>query len=259
MDVHQIVYHNYVTNMKYLCLVLYLLISFKECTIDINIRQLQYLADHMSAEECRRLFASLYFDSDDIPIELDDAQEEISRNIPCIKLLVKWNSGVESWEGQGETHAFLKHRLTQLGYYDLADWLGKSVFQQLGKQVNMSLQVEPHLKAKPLTTPKAFKTSETKVDDKHWTKFDSIISVALFGMVFITLAAFCRMLKLSFRRVNVRRSCPKHGEELVDLLSAGSVESDQETVYELDVENRKRSRIIYEDQPRKAGSDGPVK
>ena len=245
--------------MKYLCLILYLQISVKECTIDINLKELQYLADHLTGEECRRLFASLYFDSYDLPVDLSDAEDEIPRNIPCIRLLVKWNKGIESWEGRGDTHDIVKRRLNQLGYCDLADWFDRTVYHQLGKQLNKSLEVEPSFEAKPLTTPKVFKDSEKKFDGKHWSKLDSVLSVALFGLVFVTLAAFGRMLKLSFKRTKVRRSSPKHADELVDLISAGSMESDQEIVYELDVENRKRSRISFEDDLIKLGSDGSVK
>ena len=178
----------------------------------------------MTGEECRRLFAALYFESYDLPTDLDDAEDKISRRIPCQRLLVEWKSGTKELEGRGDTHDIVKRRLTQLGYYDLADWLDKTLFDQLGKQLNKSLEFDSSLEAKLETAPKVFEDGEMKFDGKHWSKLDSVLNVALFGLVFVTLAAFGFMLKLSFRRSKVRRSSHRHADELVDLISADTEE-----------------------------------
>lgn len=39
----------------------------------MNLSELQYLADHLSPEECRRLFASIHFKSYEEPNALDQA------------------------------------------------------------------------------------------------------------------------------------------------------------------------------------------
>lgn len=52
-------------------------------------------------------------------------------------MLLHWNSA--EGEGRGETHEAVEHRLRQMGRYDLADWLGKTVFHQLGKDLERSV------------------------------------------------------------------------------------------------------------------------
>jgi len=39
-------------------------------------------------------------------------------------------------EGRGDTHVAIIHRLRQLNHNDLADWLGKTAFRQLGKDMD---------------------------------------------------------------------------------------------------------------------------
>lgn len=51
-------------------LVLKLLITLSQvvlATIDLNRAELQYLADHLLPEECRRLVAAAHFKSDSLP------------------------------------------------------------------------------------------------------------------------------------------------------------------------------------------------
>lgn len=49
-------------------------------------------------------------------------------------MLLHYNSAVG--EGKGATHVELEHRLIQIGREDLAEWLGKTVFHQLSKDLN---------------------------------------------------------------------------------------------------------------------------
>lgn len=42
-------------------------------TIDLNAAQLQYLADHLTPEECRTLIAAAHFESYEKPKVLDQA------------------------------------------------------------------------------------------------------------------------------------------------------------------------------------------
>ncbi|KAF7286821.1 hypothetical protein GWI33_003878 [Rhynchophorus ferrugineus] len=98
-------------------------------TIDLNAVELQYLADHLTPEECRRLVAAAHFHSFDPPNALDQAERKIPKDIQCIEHLHHWNS--QNGEGKGETHELLEHRLRQMGKIKLANWLGKTVFHQL--------------------------------------------------------------------------------------------------------------------------------
>ena len=58
--------------------------------------------------------------------------------IPCLRQLLHWNSS--PGEGRGKTHEDLEHRLRQLNRNDLAEWLGKTVFKQLGKDLERTLE-----------------------------------------------------------------------------------------------------------------------
>ncbi|RZC41116.1 L-xylulose reductase, partial [Asbolus verrucosus] len=106
-------------------------------TIDLNFAELEYLADHLLPEECRRLVAAAHFKSYMEPNFLDQAERAIPKDEPCLQLLLHWNSA--EGEGRGETHEALEHRLRQMGKYELADWLGKTVFHQLGEDLENSL------------------------------------------------------------------------------------------------------------------------
>ncbi|XP_022815614.1 uncharacterized protein LOC111348910 [Spodoptera litura] len=247
--------------MKYLCLILFLQISFKECTIDINIQELVYIADHLTAVECRRLFASLHFASYNLPVSLPDAETKVPKEVPCIKLLIKWNSGNETFEGKGKSHALVEHRLRQLGKKELADWLGKLVFHKLAKNINKSLEDESYFAVKkPGINQTIFEDKDSRFAGQRWTTIDSILSVTLCGMLFITVSAFYRMLKLTFRRARAKRNTHKEQEELVDLMSAVSIDSDQETVYEYDVENGKSNHVSFDlDVDKIPSEDDPEK
>ena len=45
--------------------------------------------------------------------------------------LLHWNST----NGKGKTHNEIEHRLRQLGHIKLANWLGKTVFKEIGNDV----------------------------------------------------------------------------------------------------------------------------
>ena len=63
--------------------------------------------------------------------------DKVSEEVPCLRQLVYWNSS--PGEGRGETHQHIEHRLRQIGRGDLADWLGKTTFRQLGKDLLKSI------------------------------------------------------------------------------------------------------------------------
>lgn len=231
-------------------------ISFKECTVDINIQELVYIADHLTAVECRRLFASLHFASYNLPVTLSDAEKKVPTDVPCVKLLIKWNSGNETYEGKGKTHAVVEHRLRQLGKNELADWLGKLVFHKLAKHINKSLEDESYFEVlKTGINHTIFEDKDSRFAGQRWTTIDSILSVTLCSMLCITVSAFYRMLKLTFRRAKAKRNTCKEQEELVDLMSAVSIDSDQETVYEYDVENGKSNHVSFDTDIEKIPSE----
>lgn len=49
------------------------LIRAASATVDVNLSELEYLADHLHSEECRRLVAALHFKGYEKPNALDQA------------------------------------------------------------------------------------------------------------------------------------------------------------------------------------------
>ncbi|XP_014477562.1 PREDICTED: uncharacterized protein LOC106745988 [Dinoponera quadriceps] len=113
---------------------IYLAIKHVDGTIDVNLSELEYLAARLDTFECRRLIAALHYASYDLPQNLAAAERKVDAEIPCLRHLLHWNE--HPAEGRGKTHAALAHRLRQLHRDDLADWLGKTAFKQLGKDLN---------------------------------------------------------------------------------------------------------------------------
>ncbi|XP_017780795.1 PREDICTED: uncharacterized protein LOC108565718 [Nicrophorus vespilloides] len=99
-------------------------------TVDINLAQFQYLADHLTSIECRKLVASLHFDSFELPGALDKAERSVSKDVRCLESLLHWNS--EAGGGRSETHELVARRLRQLDRDDLGEWLTKTSYEAIG-------------------------------------------------------------------------------------------------------------------------------
>ncbi|XP_016841341.1 uncharacterized protein LOC103317854 [Nasonia vitripennis] len=102
-------------------------------TIDVNLAELEYLSARLDPHECRRLVAALHYDSYELPESLAGAEHEVSDDIPCLRHLLHWNG--TPGEGRGKTHELIERRLRQLGHQKLADWLGRTTFRELGKDL----------------------------------------------------------------------------------------------------------------------------
>lgn len=67
----------------------------------------------------------------------------MDEEISCLRQLLHWNE--HPAEGRGKTHAAIVHRLRQLRRDDLADWLGKTAFKQLGQDLNNVIVSSPEM------------------------------------------------------------------------------------------------------------------
>ncbi|XP_025836455.1 uncharacterized protein LOC112906479 [Agrilus planipennis] len=181
-------------------IVVTVLFNFCNSTIDLNLPELQYLADHLHKEECKRLVAALHFKSYDKPCLLDLAENKVPSDPTCLELLLHWNS--TPGEGKGETHEILLHRLRQIGRDDLADWLGKTVFHQLGndleREINEALddfqnvtEKTHRYEAKPTFAPPV-----GDVDPTEWLPFDTICWVLICGIIITILITTLKVICL---------------------------------------------------------------
>ncbi|KAJ3655503.1 hypothetical protein Zmor_014631 [Zophobas morio] len=182
-------------------------------TIDLNFAELEYLASHLLPEECRRLVAAAHFKAYMMPNAVGQAAQAIPKDVPCIQLLLHWNSA--DGEGRGETHEVLEHRLRQMGKYELADWLGRTVFHQLGEDLQKSLHAglgelanETTTTPRNISVPTLSPTIEYE-DPREWLPFDTICLAVLGGLVvltisvcvYVTCVSCCRRLKKPKKRV----------------------------------------------------------
>ncbi|XP_033332159.2 uncharacterized protein LOC117223772 [Megalopta genalis] len=137
-------------------------------TIDVNANELEYLAARLNPFECRRLIAALHYTTYELPNNLAEAERNVDDDIPCIRHLIHWNSSPS--EGKGKTHEALTHRLRQINRDDLADWLGKSTFTQLGKDLSRVVEKSFDELAKEESEPSSPITLAPKshVDEDPW-------------------------------------------------------------------------------------------
>lgn len=165
---------------------------FVSCTIDMNIPVFEYIAEHLSPEECRQLVASLHFESYELPESLSNIQRKLPEDVSCINLLLKWNSGTEKWEGMGKTHIDVAHRLRQIGRYDLAEWLGNTVFSQLIDDIENSLFSDSYFDTENKIKPLIY--ADKKPHYKNGCAiFDFVLWVVLLGLVSTLIVSICRI------------------------------------------------------------------
>lgn len=185
-------------------------------TIDINISQLEYLAARLDPFECRRLIAALHYTSYELPMNLAAAERTVDEDIPCLRQLVHWNQS--PGEGLGQTHEALIHRLRQLNRNDLAEWLGKSTFKQLGKDMERIMERpfdELGLQETEIPVKLTVAPIESFEDNDFSTQIDVVlmaITLGLIGTVLILIGYIIfriinmRLRKAKYRKVKERTS-----------------------------------------------------
>ncbi|GJQ73532.1 hypothetical protein Trydic_g13884 [Trypoxylus dichotomus] len=168
-------------------------------TIDVNLPEYQYIANHLEPQECRKLVAALHFHSYDLPPSVNEAENLLDKDVPCIRLLLHWNSS--PGEGRGETHEALTHRLRQLGREDLADWLGRTVFHELGKDIERSLNnpFNEFLTEKPNKSyygPHYVEEVSASSTATEWIPFDTICYTAVVILLILIVCLFAKLLMI---------------------------------------------------------------
>ena len=113
-----------------------------KCTTDINIHQLQMVADHLGKTECRKLAETLH--QKGIFLEKQPTGEN-EPDKPCIFLLLRW----ERTEGKGKTFNDLALRLNQIGRKDLADKLSKVIYKEETDELKRTFLDQPFKKNIP--------------------------------------------------------------------------------------------------------------
>ena len=104
-------------------------ISVSQAAHDVDEKELEYIAHHLSVHECRQLIESLHADQM-ILDELPDGSHTPA-NETCIEMLNKWDLN----EGKKESFVRLVERLRELGKNDLAAKVSRAVFKVINNQL----------------------------------------------------------------------------------------------------------------------------
>ncbi|XP_076763853.1 uncharacterized protein LOC143431182 [Xylocopa sonorina] len=175
------------------CLTLVVILSRYEVlgTIDVNFNELEYLAARLNPFECRRLIAALHYTSYELPKSLAGAERNVDDDIPCIRHLLHWNSSPD--EGKGNTHEVLTHRLRQINRNDLADWLGKSAFRQLGKDLDRAMvKAFDELGKEETELPHPITLEPARYDEEDpWLQVDVVLMATLLGLIGTLFTLIC--------------------------------------------------------------------
>ncbi|XP_046141617.1 uncharacterized protein LOC114871017 [Osmia bicornis bicornis] len=162
-------------------------------TMDVNLDELKYLAARLNPFECRRLIAALHYTTYELPNTLAAAERNVDDEIPCIRHLLHWNSSPA--EGKGKTHEAIAHRLRQINRSDLADWLSKSAFMQLGKDLGRAVVKAFDELSKEETEPSHPVTLEPiktyREEEDPWVQIDTVLMAILLGLLGTLLTLIC--------------------------------------------------------------------
>lgn len=96
-------------------------LPFGEATYDMNLKEMQFVADHLTKKECRKLIEILSLDTFFVHGQPSGAGVP---DVSCLRLLLQWDRE----GGKGQSIVELVIRLKQMGKTDLANELSTRVF-----------------------------------------------------------------------------------------------------------------------------------
>ncbi|KAL8584733.1 hypothetical protein ACOMHN_035653 [Nucella lapillus] len=103
--------------------------ALSQQTVDLNLRQLQYVADHLTVKECRRLITALY----QMSFQLKESEmAPVKGRKPCLLRLTDWNKR----GGEESTVEDLTVRLHQIGRTDVARDIAQAVYGETAREIH---------------------------------------------------------------------------------------------------------------------------
>lgn len=147
------------------------------CTVDLNIHEIQYIADHLQEDKCRQLAEILHSESYTLT-KLGDGAEE--PKLTCIELLVLW----DQTEGKNKTFHHLTHRLRQIGEAGLANKISKTVYHEESLAIKRAYLDDPFKKIIHKNSPLLDNGARQKhVASKYEEEDDPLDSVKLASII----------------------------------------------------------------------------
>nr|XP_024218700.1 uncharacterized protein LOC112211381 [Halyomorpha halys] len=185
-----------------------------DCTVDVNLAELEYIANQLTPMECENLDKYLHSSTYEVTSQTNFFS---FGERTCLEILIHWNSSPN--EGLGETHSILSHRLKQIGRKDLADWLSNIVFQRLSTKLNKTVLANPFKEVIVETSeiPEA-ESSGNNSDlsfyhgEPDWETYDTVaILVAFFLLIAIViliceLCGCCKSFQKKKKKVKISKN-----------------------------------------------------
>lgn len=172
--------------------------STAEATFDMNLGQMQYVADHLTSKQCRQLVEALA--SDRMVLDKVPTGSNVP-NVSCIRLLLQW----DRTDGRGQSFTELPIRLKQIGRKDLADYLSASVYGEKISAVKESILNNPIglgiLPDSPLLSAKdkpARVVEPSHENLEHGLATFYLVAIILGGVAISLLVAFLLLRRLNW-------------------------------------------------------------
>lgn len=119
--------------------IFFFLLTAVYCTVDLNIHQMQMVADHLTNEDCRNLINALHQSSFELE-QLSDTQS--NSDTPCIGMLLSY----DRTNGFGKSFDDLALRLGQIGRRDLSEKLSNMVYEEKAGELDAFFLDDPFKK-----------------------------------------------------------------------------------------------------------------
>ncbi|KAK6192217.1 hypothetical protein SNE40_003726 [Patella caerulea] len=171
-------------------------------TVDLNIHELQYVADHLTLKECIKLESALQQKNFQLDVQdpnLYRKPKKGTEKTPCIVRLLKWDRGI----ARKNTFHNLAIRLKELGFIELSDKLSKTVYHEKAYAIKNNFLKDPFKKLIPtksslLEEPKDRRTEDIEPaptgdppSTVHMTVWITIASVSFVCMILVGFFVFC--------------------------------------------------------------------
>ncbi|KAL4240029.1 hypothetical protein ACF0H5_000824 [Mactra antiquata] len=195
----------------HLCLIFTTFVPMNS-TVDLNIHQLQLIADHLTDDECTRLVSALRQVSFEPAINSDGISNS---DTPCISLLLQYDRTV----GFGKTFDDLAFRLGQIGQKELSEKLSQAVYEEKSDELDRYFLNDPYKKFVPKQslifdqTDHSTQSPDDETSDRELEREFSDWEIAIISCSGIILTSFVLYAIYKLFGDAIRRMCQNYAPD----------------------------------------------